>query len=79
METLFHPLKALFEQLGLPADDDAITQFIATHAPLDSAIVLADANFWAASQKNFLRDELLKDTDWAEIIDLLNAQIREPH
>lgn len=79
MDTTFHPLKALFEQLGLPADSYAISQFIATHAPLDPAVVLAEASFWEESQKNFLRDELLKDADWAEVIDLLNVQIREPH
>lgn len=79
MKTMLHPLKALFEQLGLPADYDAITQFIAGHAPLDSSIVLAEASFWVSSQKNFLRDELLKDADWTETIDLLNAQLREPH
>lgn len=79
MNTTSHPLKALFEQLGLPADCDAISQFIAAHAPLKSSIVLAEASFWEASQKNFLRDELLKDADWAEVIDLLNAQLREPH
>ncbi len=77
METKFHPLKALFEQLGLPADFEAITQFIAVHSPLDSNIVPAEASFWKESQKNFLRDELLKDADWAEVIDLLNAQLHE--
>lgn len=78
METPFHSLKALFEQLGLPADYEAITQFIADHAPLDSSIVLAEASFWEENQKNFLKDELLRDADWVEIIDLLNAQLREP-
>lgn len=78
METAFHPLKSLFEQLGLPADGDAIDQFIQVHAPLDPSIVLAEASFWEPSQKNFLRDEILKDADWAEVIDLLNAQLREP-
>lgn len=79
METTFHPLKVLFEQLGLPADYDAITQFIAANAPLDSSIVLANASFWSLSQKSFLRDELLKDADWCEMVDLLNAQLRKAH
>lgn len=79
METLFHPLKTLFEQLGLPADYDAITQFISLHAPLDSSVVLANASFWTFSQKTFLNDEWLKDADWSDIIDLLNAQLREIH
>lgn len=79
METTFHPLKSLFKQLGLPADCDAITEFIAAHAPLDSSVALAEASFWVSSQRNFLKDELLKDADWAETIDLLNAQLRESH
>jgi hypothetical protein len=79
MENAFHPLQSLFEQLGLPADCAAITQFIADHAPLHSAVVLSEASFWGLSQRNFLRDELLKDADWAETIDLLNAQLRKPH
>ncbi|CAM3729167.1 DUF2789 domain-containing protein [Polynucleobacter arcticus] len=79
MDTTFHPLKALFEQLGLSSDCDAIAQFIRQHAPLDSSVILAEASFWEASQRNFLRDELLKDADWAEVIDLLNVQLRETH
>lgn len=78
METNFHSLKSLFEQLGLPAERDAIAKFIAMHAPLHPSVVLAEASFWEVSQQNFLRDELLKDADWAEIIDLLNSQLREP-
>lgn len=77
MDSNFHPLKSLFEQLGLPADCAAIAEFIATHAPLHPSIELAEASFWETSQKSFLKDELLKDADWAEVIDLLNAQLRE--
>lgn len=77
METVFHPLQKLFKQLGLQSSYVDITEFIATHAPLDSTVVLAEASFWSSNQKDFLRDELLKDADWAESIDLLNSQIRE--
>lgn len=79
METNFHSLQSLFEQLGLPAEHDAIVEFIEVHAPLHPSVILAEASFWNASQKNFLKDELLKDADWVEMIDLLNIQLREPH
>jgi hypothetical protein len=78
MDTTFHSLKSLFKQLGLPADCDDIDGFIAMHAPLHPSVMLCEANFWEPSQKNFLKDELLKDADWAAIIDQLNTRLREP-
>ena len=78
MDTAFHPLKDLFEQLGLAAECNSVRQFIALHAPLDPQILLAEASFWTPGQKEFLREELLKDANWAEAIDLLNSQLREP-
>lgn len=77
MESTFHPLADLFEQLGLPASRQDIEEFIAKHAPLGPAVILAEADFWNNDQQEFLREELLKDADWAEAIDLLNSQLRE--
>jgi hypothetical protein len=77
MDAAFHPLQDLFKQLGLPSDCDAIRRFITLHAPLDPQALLAEASFWTAGQKDFLREELLKDANWAEAIDLLNSQLRE--
>ncbi len=77
MDTAFHPLQDLFEQLGLPSDCDAIMRFITLHAPLDPQILLAEESFWSPGQKDFLREELLKDANWAEAIDLLNSQLRK--
>jgi len=73
METPTHTLGNLFAQLGLPAEPAAIEQFIQTHSPLQSGIMLCDAPFWTAAQASFLRDEMLNDADWAEVIDELNA------
>ena len=78
MEKNFHPLKELFEQLGLPSSCKSIEEFIAKHAPLNQSTLLAEAGFWNQNQRNFLRDELLHDADWAEAIDLLNSQLRLP-
>ena len=78
MDANYHPLKELFEQLGLPSSCKAIELFLKTHGPLDSSVTLSDADFWTQNQRNFLRDELLNDADWAEAIDQLNSQLRIP-
>ena len=71
-----HPFSELFEQLGLPASNEDIRQFLAMHNPLDLEILLPDAPFWTPTQAAFLREELLKDADWAVVIDQLNAALR---
>jgi hypothetical protein len=76
MEKSFHRLTELFDQLGLPSDPESIKQFITEHAPLDDSIALADASFWSISQSSLIRDELMLDADWAEIIDQLNKNLR---
>ena len=78
MESSFHPLKELFDQLGLPSSYKLINEFIAKHAPLNQSTILEEAEFWNQNQRNFLHDELLNDADWAEAIDLLNIQLRQP-
>ena len=77
MDFDFHTLKDLFDQLGLPSDEHAIKGFVKQHAPLASSILITEASFWTSTQKEFLTEELLKDADWAEVIDLLNEQLRE--
>lgn len=76
MDQPVHPLKELFEQLGLPADAEAINRFIATHSPLAENITLANAPFWTPAQAAFLREEFLEDADWIETIDRLNVALR---
>ena len=78
MDTAFHPLNELFEQLGLPSSYKSIDEFIARHAPLNQSTILEEAEFWNQNQRDFLHDELLNDADWAEAIDLLNSQLRKP-
>lgn len=71
-----HDLRALFAQLGLPDEPAAIATFIAEHAPLRRDLRLADADFWNPAQAAFLREELLEDADWAEVIDELDTCLR---
>ena len=75
MESSIHSLNNLFAQLGLPSDQLAIETFIRNHSPLETNILLSDAPFWSPAQAAFLREEILKDADWAEVIDQLNAKL----
>lgn len=75
METPVHSMSNLFAQLGQPNDNAAINQFITTHRPLPDNTLLEDAAFWSPSQAAFLREEILEDADWAQVIDELNAAL----
>ena len=77
MDQSNHRFSELFAQLGLPADDQAIAQFIATHSPLRADIDLADAPFWTPAQATFLKEEKLEDADWAELVDQLDVALRQ--
>lgn len=76
MEHSFHPFHELFEQLGLGSSPEQIRVFLETHAPLAGDLALPDAPFWTPSQATFLREALLEDSDWAEVVDALNAALR---
>lgn len=76
MDTSKHSLSTLFEQLGMPSDNASVEDFIARHSPLPSEIALQDAPFWSESQSHFLEEGLEDDSDWAEIIDELDALLR---
>ncbi|MGP9831730.1 DUF2789 domain-containing protein [Marinobacter sp. NSM] len=76
MDTSKHTLSVLFEQLGLPSEQNSIESFIARHSPLPSEIAIQDAPFWSESQSQFLEEGLEEDSDWAEIIDELDALLR---
>jgi hypothetical protein len=78
METQMHSMNNLFAQLGLASDQASIEHFIETH-PLAHSMSLCDAPFWKPSQASFLREEILNDADWAEVIDELNAALHESY
>lgn len=77
MESPVHSLPSLFQQLGLAADPVGIDVFLATHSPLKANLALADAFFWTPAQAAFLREEILEDADWAEVVDQLNLMLRK--
>ena len=76
MEQTNHSLEDLFSQLGLPAAQPDIEQFVARHRPLPGEVALADAAFWSPGQAQFLREEISEDADWAEVVDQLNVMLR---
>lgn len=78
MEKSFHRFSELFAQLGLGDDDASIRDFLQRHAPLDAGIALADAPFWSPAQAGLLREQILRDADWAELVDQLDLALRRP-
>jgi len=78
MDKSFHRFTELFEQLGLCSDVDSIRDFIARHAPLAESIRLEEAPFWTPAQVALLREGIVHDADWAEVIDQLSLALRVP-
>ena len=76
MDTTEIRMTNLFLQLGLPAEEDAIAQFIGAHQ-LPEDIALTDAPFWSAGQRQFLSESLDRDNPWAMIVDALNESLHE--
>lgn len=75
MDSTHHRFTELFQQLGLPADARSIQDFLVRHTPLDPSVRLENAPFWSPAQSALLRDEILLDADWAEVVDQLNAAL----
>ncbi|QYK02508.1 DUF2789 domain-containing protein [Shewanella psychrotolerans] len=69
-------LTSLFDQLGLPSSQQDIETFISQHR-IKASIHLIEADFWNDAQKNFLKEALSDDASWAEIVDQLDAQLRD--
>ena len=75
MENNLHTMSNLFAQLGLPDDPAAIEDFISAHHPLGDGVALDRAPFWSATQRTFLKEEIIEDADWAGVIDELNSRL----
>lgn len=79
MERLVRNMGSLFAQLGQASEEDAISQFIETNGPLDGETLLHEAAFWSPMQANFLREAILDDAEWAEIVEALNSKLHAQH
>ncbi len=76
MDIEFPRFPELFAQLGLDDDVASIRAFIASHSPLPGDVRLEDAPFWTPAQARMLRESLVEDADWAEVVDRLNLALR---
>lgn len=75
MERTVHHMSSLFAQLGQPSDENAIARFMEAHVPLDGDIQLHEAAFWSPAQAAFLREAILEDAEWADIVEALNSEL----
>lgn len=76
MTHFHHKFSELFAQLGLSNDQASIQSFIANHSPLPSHVRIEDAAFWTPAQAQMLREDLIEDADWAELVDQLSVALR---
>lgn len=76
MEKSFHRFSELFAQLGLADDAAGIREFLHTHAPLEPQVLLAEAPFWTLAQARLLKEVLIEDADWTQVVDQLNLALR---
>ncbi|MFU8797793.1 MAG: DUF2789 family protein [Gammaproteobacteria bacterium] len=72
----YHDFIDLFAQLGLPNDGPSIKNFIASHRPLSSEIMLFKAPWWTPAQASFLRESIAEDANWAIAVDKLDVLLR---
>ena len=75
MDTSIHTMQTLFQQLGLASNETAIESFVKNNH-LDRDIPLERAAFWSSGQAQFIHEALEEDSDWSEVVDQLDAQLR---
>ena len=75
MDTANHTMSELFAQLGLPSEERDIQAFVAQHGALPDGTLLVDAPVWNDAQARFLRQAILEDAAWAQVIDQLNLML----
>ncbi|WP_377155107.1 DUF2789 domain-containing protein [Roseateles sp. UC29_93] len=75
MEATNHQFHELFDQLGLPSSEAEIREFIGQHRPLPGDVKITEAPFWSEQQSRLLKELLLQDADWAEVVDQLNVAL----
>jgi hypothetical protein len=74
MDTTESNMTNLFLQLGLPAGKDAIAQFLREHQ-LAEDVRVSEAPYWNEGQRQFLREQLVADADWAIVVDELSEAL----
>ncbi|MGK0441530.1 MAG: hypothetical protein ACJA0N_001329 [Pseudohongiellaceae bacterium] len=75
MDTSTHNIESLFQQLGLASSEAAIDAFCSNNR-LPKEIPLERAAFWSSGQAQFIHEAIELDSDWSEVVDQLDAQLR---
>ena len=76
MDLSQHNLKNLFAQLGLDSSDASMKIFIERHKGVPEHMHLSQAPFWKPSQSRFIEQASEQDSDWSEIVDVLDSMLR---
>ena len=76
MDTREIRMTTLFQQLGLDDSEEAIARFILDNQ-LEDTVPLADAPIWNDGQRQFLREAIKEDNEWALVVDALNESLHE--
>jgi Protein of unknown function (DUF2789) len=76
MDTSNHNnMAVLFEQLGLSSGAEQMTKFLQEHRLFEHQRI-EQADYWTPSQAAFLQQAIADDSDWAELVDHLDAALR---
>lgn len=76
MDRSSHNIAGLFAQLGLKNSNEDIEFFIAANRGIPKEQALVDANFWSKGQAQFIQEAIQLDSDWSEVVDTLDALLR---
>ena len=77
MHENFFTMADLFRQLGLPSDAQAIDMFIRQHQGVCRQHTLVAAPLWNDSQRQFLKEAIAQDSDWAIVAEKLTSQLSQ--
>ncbi|GGQ01128.1 DUF2789 domain-containing protein [Shewanella ulleungensis] len=75
MDTTENDLSHLFQQLGLAHSQQDINEFVSQNK-LAAHTLLIDAPCWNPSQRAFIKEALMEDAQWSEVIDQLDVMMR---
>lgn len=76
MDTSNHcKMSVLFEQLGLSSDEELMSKFLREHRLFEHQRI-EQADYWTPAQAAFLQQAIAEDSDWAELVDHLDAALR---
>ena len=74
MHPISPDMQHLFAQLGESTDLGEIDRFIQRNVLPTNITALHEAVCWTHAQSDFLREAIEEDSDWAPVVDQLNAR-----